>query len=210
MPDQALTGLPAPCLEVNAAAGYAVVPDPKKPLHLLLVPTRRLTGIEDPALLQPGTPNYWEQAWIARRHLEARLKRRLPREAVGLAVNAIAGRSQEQLHIHISCIRPEVSRELEALGGAIGPWWSAQPIRGWPWRVRSLSGSDLSVADPFRLLAKADPGAQAHMGELTLVVVGARLPQGDGFYLLSRATDPSGDSPGHGELLLDESCRGDD
>ncbi len=70
--------------------------------------------------------------------------------------------------------------------------------------MRSLNGPDLE-ADPFRLVAEAGPAAREKMGEKTLVMVGAVLPEGDGFYLLARGSGVT-DDPGHGEALLDEEC----
>src|SRR5277367_495827 len=85
---------PAPCLQIalpesgDEQAGYAVLPDRKGGAHFLLIPVRRLTGIESPALLEPGTPNYFTAAWQARSHMEHYLGRSLPRDAVGLAINS--------------------------------------------------------------------------------------------------------------------------
>ena len=206
--DRRLTGLPAPCLEVDLAAGYAVVPDLKKPAHLLLVPTRRLSGIEDPRVLEPGGPNYWGQAWAARRHLAARIGADPPRESVALAVNAIPGRSQDQLHIHISCVQPAVANALAAMQPRLGRGWSTHTILGRRWRVRTLTDEDLRTSDPFRLVAEAKEDGSANMGEQTLVVVGAQLPTGPGFHLLWRTADAATGDPGHGEYLLDEACSG--
>ncbi len=204
--DRKLTGLAAPCLKVDLEQGYAIVPDPKKRFHLLLSPTRRLTGIEDPALLEPGAPNYWSLAWNARGFLQARLGRPLPREAVGLAVNGIAGRSQDQLHIHISCIKPQVSQALDSIAGRIGDRWSNQRLLGWRWRIRRLAGADLDGADPFQLLPLAAADVAARMGDQTLVAVPTTGPRGKGFYLLTRTTEADEADPGHGESLLDEAC----
>ena len=205
MTDRRLTGLSAPCLEVNLAEGYAVVPDPKKAAHLLLVPTRPLTGIEDPRLMEPGAPNYWRRAWSARRHLDARVGRPPPREAVGLAVNAIPGRSQDQLHIHISCIQPALAEALKALEPRLGPRWSTHKINRRSWRIRTMAGEE-PAADPFRLLADLGPAVGDDMGNQTIVVAGGQLRAGPGFYVLSRSANAATGDQGHGEFMLDERC----
>ena len=205
--DRKLTGLAAPCIEVNLKGGYAMVPDPALSTHLLLVPLRRTRGIEDPQVLKPAVPNYWRQAWAASPYLARRVGRNLPRDAVGLAVNAVAGRSPDQLHVHLSCTLPFVTSQLKALQPTLSERWSLVTVFGQQWRVRTLAGANLS-ADPFKLLAQSSPEVAAHMGQQTLVVIGAQLQDGaPGFYLLSRSADQAAGYQGHGEFLLDETCR---
>src|SRR5271157_409274 len=59
--DYKLTGAPFPCLEVDLSGGEArgdVVL--RSPLFndLILVPTRKVVGVEDPFLQSPDAPNY--------------------------------------------------------------------------------------------------------------------------------------------------------
>ena len=49
-----------------AKADDAVIKDLNGVAQLLAIPTARVTGIEDPALLQPQTPDYFADAWRAR------------------------------------------------------------------------------------------------------------------------------------------------
>lgn len=205
-----LTRLSTPCVAVDLHAGYAVVPDPGAPYDLLLVPTRRITGIEDPRLQETGAPNYWRFAWAARVRLAARRHAALPREGVAMAVNALPGRSQDQLHIHLSCVRPDVAHDLLAAAPSLGDDWTSVQIAGRLWRVKLVHGEDLTDADPFKMLAATDPASRADMEQETLVVVGAQLPGGQpGFYVLNRAADRETGYNGHGEFLLDERCAGD-
>jgi len=103
VPDQRQFGNPSPCMKVDLAAGYVLLKDPNSPTHFVLIPTARVAGIEDPAILLPTAPNYWDQAWRARRYVEERVGRALGRDEVSLAINSINGRTQNQLHIHIDC-----------------------------------------------------------------------------------------------------------
>ena len=184
----------------------AVVPDPGSPTQILLVPTRRIVGIESPELLAPGAVNYWQAAWEARRDLADRLGAAPDRADVGMAVNAIYGRSQKQLHIHIACVRPEVKAALAGVPASRG--WTWARVHGGAWRTRWVDGADLSGAEPFALLAQAGPAVASAMGLQTLVVIGARAPDGrPGFRLLSRSVDLASGYAGHGEFLLDRSCR---
>ena len=202
--DARFIGQPAPCLAVNRQGGYAVVPDPKGRTQVLLVPTRRIAGIESPELRRPGGPNYWQAAWTARRFVEARAGRSAPREAIGMAINSAGSRSQEQLHIHVDCLRPDVQGALRAHTPQIGPAWTTlrAPVAGQRWQVRRLTGAELGTRDPFKLLARGVTGARADMARRTLVVAGATFGDGSsGFYLLSREGDAA-----FGEALLDHRC----
>jgi CDP-diacylglycerol pyrophosphatase len=201
--DRRLTGLPVPCLEVDLKRGFAVLRDPRRPFHLLVVPTRRISGIGSPKLLEPGAPNYWQAAWEQRGRL-TRDGQPVPRDAVAMAVNSVYGRSQGQLHIHIACVRTDVHRALLADAQRFDEQWS-----DWPgpvnrrYRVRLVKGETLAAVDPFRLLAE-DEAAAADMSRQTLIVVGAHLADGPGFFLLSDQADRSRHDSGHGEELLDE------
>ncbi len=169
---------PAPCAIVDLSAGYVVLKDIVGATQFLLMPTARISGIESPAVLAPDATNYWDRAWRARALTEARAGRPLPREDLSLAVNSSSGRSQNQLHIHIDCVRADVRDALTAHRDAIGAYWAEFPVRlvGQSWRAFRVDGENLGTVNPFRLLADGEPGARADMGQHTLVVVGMTWP----------------------------------
>jgi CDP-diacylglycerol pyrophosphatase len=211
-PDQAANGNPAPCALVaypgGEASGYAVFKDRRGATQFLLIPTARITGIEDPAILAPGATNYWQAAWQARRFMLARLGHALPRDAISLAINSPDGRSQNQLHIHIDCLRADVRDALRAQVAAIGPGWAPLGITlaGHPYRARRLDGAELA-ANPFRLLADATGVGTAEMKIQTLMVVGATFADGrDGFVLLDDRLDAVPGDHASGEELQDHDC----
>ena len=211
MRNMRLTGSPAPCLAVDAAAGVAVVPDPnpRRRTQVLLTPTARLEGIESPELLRAGGPNYWQAAWDARRYFEARAGRSVPRDVIALAINSSVSRSQNQLHIHVDCIRADVRAALKAHEGEINHAWTplAFPLAGRIYKARSLDGAELGQRNPFEILARGDPVARAHMGLFTLVVVGVVGADGaPGFVLLSDQVDVKARHPAFGEELQDHRC----
>lgn len=210
VPDMKVSGNPAPCAQVNLTGGYAVVKDVARKTQYLLIPTQRVSGIESPELLTPASPNYWQAAWTARRLIERQLGRPLPRADIGLAINALVGRTQNQLHIHIDCVRPGVQHALQIHEAQIGPHWSDLDftLAGGRYRARWISGEDLGANDPFKLLADGDPIARVDMADETLVLIAAsRLDGAPGFVLLSDRADPSRGDIGAGEGLLDHSCR---
>jgi CDP-diacylglycerol pyrophosphatase len=207
--DKEISGLPAPCLAVDRQAGYAVVPDLRRRTQVLLVPTIRIAGIESPQILAPGAVNYWQAAWDARRYVERRARRSLPRDEVGLAINSAYSRSQDQLHIHVDCVRPDVRQALIDNGAAIGAAWTRLPVplAGRWYKARRLAGENLGQRNPFELLARGDPAARRRMPLETLAVIGATFADGSpGFYLLSGHADLLRGDAGFAEGLLDHGC----
>ncbi len=218
--DQQEHGRPAPCASVDLShgerAGSAVLKDARGDTQYLLIPTARITGIESPAILAPGAPNYFAMAWAATALVDARLNRTLPREDLALAINSEEGRSQDQLHIHVDCIRPDVRAALGPVPGLLDGRWQDLPVRlaGHRYRAVWLPG-DTPDANPFRLLAAslADPAAE--MGRHTLVLVGAERDGRPGFVLLDGTSGPLSVTippairlgPGSGEELEDHACR---
>jgi CDP-diacylglycerol pyrophosphatase len=75
VPNQQKHADPAPCSEVSISngveRGFAVLKDnaASKPYAFLLIPTRRITGIESPLLLGLDAPNYFQFAWTARSYV---------------------------------------------------------------------------------------------------------------------------------------------
>jgi CDP-diacylglycerol pyrophosphatase len=203
---------PSPCALVSLGGGqdkgWVLLKDRAGASQYLLMPTARVTGIEDPKLLAPGVTNYFARAWDERGLVSAKLGRPLPRDETSIAVNSIYGRSQDQLHLHIDCLDAGVHQQLEAVAPKIGAGWSKTRIRlgRHAYWARRLEGETLS-ADPFRLLADGMPGARAEMGAWTLVLVGETGANGrPGFYLLANRADPAHGEAASGEVLQDHDC----
>jgi CDP-diacylglycerol pyrophosphatase len=176
------------CADVNLAGGYAVLKDIVGVAQYLLIPIARVSGIESPELLQPNAPNYWRAAWQARVYVDAKLRRTLPREELSLAINSASGRTQNQLHIHIDCLAPDVVRTLREVGPSIGTEWKPLPVRlrGHTYSAIRIDDADLDHTDPFKLLAPYAQARNQTMGDQTLLLAGALLEDGKpAFYLLN-------------------------
>jgi CDP-diacylglycerol pyrophosphatase len=210
VPDQAQQSNPKPCASVDLKDGYAILKDIRGRTQYLLIPTIRVSGIESPDLLTPEAPNYFAYAWGARGYVERAAGRALPRSAISLAINSAKARSQNQLHIHIDCIRPDVHQVLERDLARIGDSWTplAEPlVGGHHYRAMRVVADTLEGANPFLLLADGVPGARADMGKENLVVVGAEFAAGrPGFIILNSEVDPSTGDRGGGEELQDHDC----
>jgi CDP-diacylglycerol pyrophosphatase len=213
VPDQTAHDDPAPCAAValaqGEAKGWAVLKDRDGDTQFLLIPTAKITGIEDRAVLAPDATNYWQAAWAARADMLARLGHALPRDAIALAVNSPYGRTQNQLHIHIDCLRGDVRDTLRAHLAEIGQHWAplGATLAGHPYAARRIDGADLDGANPFWLLAAEEGIGAAGIGTHTLVVVGARFADGhDGFVALDDHVDAASGDRASGEELQDHAC----
>jgi CDP-diacylglycerol pyrophosphatase len=184
-----------PCTIVDPGRGFVVIKDEDraKPYAWLLVPSTDVTGIEDPAVFAAPVAGFWQVGWqVGRRLVPA------PPEGLGLAINSVAGRSQNLLHIHVSCVEPGVRAALAA--AEIGPDWAAEAwldLAGQRFNARRVERLEPS---PFLLLRDL-PGAAEDMGEQSLAVVGSA---DGGFFLLTDSTEPG--VVAETEALLDESC----
>ncbi|MGH6674561.1 MAG: CDP-diacylglycerol diphosphatase [Xanthobacteraceae bacterium] len=212
VPDEQQHGEPKPCADVDltsgTARGFAILKDIRGTSQFLLIPTRRMSGIESRSLLEPRAVNYFADAWTARTFTEAALGKKMPRDVLSLAINSEYGRTQNQLHIHIECIRNDVRETLRRERDHIGPRWTllTRPLAGHRYRALRIMGITLAGHDPFDLLARGIPGARAAMGHYTLVVVGMRFRGKSGFVVLEHRADLVRGDTGSGEELQDHAC----
>jgi CDP-diacylglycerol pyrophosphatase len=214
VPNQEQHGDPAPCAFValgqGVARGFAIYKDRVGATQFLLIPTRKVSGIDDSDLLLPNAPNYWAPAWQARAYVEKAAKRAIPWDDIALAINSSVTRSQDQLHIHIDCVQPDVHAALAKYIGDIGKTWTKFPIElhRQPYLARRLAATDLATQDPFKLLAEGVPGAAGNMRDETLAVIGADFGGGEkGFVLLAGRAELVKVRLGHSANLLDHSCK---
>ncbi|MBW8832766.1 MAG: CDP-diacylglycerol diphosphatase [Burkholderiales bacterium] len=188
----AQVGKPGKCAEValsrGTEAGDVVFKDRNGVLQYLLMPTRRVSGIEDAFLYKPDAPPYWADAWRARRWMDVSNLAPVPRDDVAITVNSAWGRSQDQLHFHISCIRADLRSYLRSSDARIGETWS--PLkdgwRGHPYEVRRLVAENLDGQNLFLELAK---DSSSDFGRQAIAVIGTRINGRDGFWLLRTHVD---------------------
>jgi CDP-diacylglycerol pyrophosphatase len=206
LPHWLTTHQPSPCSSVTllgtgeAAQGFAVLHDRKGGAHFLLIPTRTVGGIESPEAQSAGAVNYFDAAWKARAVLDAATGLALSRSTVGLAVNQRRARSQDQLHIHMSCLRPSAFDALRREATRIGTTWTIVEIDGHAYNAKRIMGENLLSANPIRLLSEGIPGAREQLADYTLLVAGESFSEGPGFVVLAAQGVPGA------ELLLDASC----
>jgi CDP-diacylglycerol pyrophosphatase len=200
---------PEPCAVVDLSGGFVILKDLIGATQFLLIATTRISGIESPEILAPNAPNYWDSAWRMRVMTEKLAGGPLPREALSLAINAPNARSQDQLHIHIDCVRPDVRDALAANRDSIGRSWAdfPVPLANLHWRAFRVDGENLGTVNPFRLLSTGEPGADAAMAKHGLAVVGVTWSNNvAGFAVLDTMVDLPTGSRGSAEDLQDHDC----
>jgi CDP-diacylglycerol pyrophosphatase len=203
---------PKPCEAIDsngiASDDVAILKDLNGVAQMLAIPTRKITGIEDPQMLQPDAPPVFADGWKAKSLVEGRLGgRSLPREAVALAINSQYARSQGQMHVHVDCVRSDVMKALADYAPTLDDQWRTMTVAldGRRYLARRLDSEDLFHEEPLlRLLADGLPDAKAHMGAMSLSVVGAEFDGKPGFVLLADAFSLEGG--GHAEDIQDHNC----
>lgn len=201
-------GKPGICAEVDIPRHFAVLRDRTGIAQHLLIPTDRIAGIESPLLLAPDAPNYWADAWDARRHVEAALAkaRRSPLsdDQIGLEINSAMRRSQEQLHIHVDCMREEASSALAPHRHDAPHLWTDATIGGARYRIMRVPGGVFDF-NPFDIVARDRTGPD-NMASQTILVTGAGPSAArDGWLIVNSSLDMDGGT-GSAESLLDHQC----
>ena len=218
--DHALTGAAFPCLDINLSGGrergYVVLRRPLANSDLILAPTTKMLGVEDPRLQSVEAPNYFQDAWSTRVFLTPQRKMPLAHDDVALAVNSRGSRSQDQLHIHIGRLSRETKQTLASLAlqlpedrwVRIGqPMTVGKGLHAAGFWGRRVAQDSLAEVNPFRLATEA-PNDSEMRAHTMIVVAGVELARGrDGFVLLASHDEPSGPGDQAGaEDFLDASC----
>ena len=204
VPNYIRDGSYSPCAMVDLKNGYVIYKVDGDKYQYLLLPTEKISGIEDPKLM--GTRrNYFYQAWQSRVFLVRKIGKNINDQDILVAINAKNERTQDQLHLHISCIS-EATRaafETEALKRATFDW-SHEPteINGRSYYYRKMNLEQARDGYFFKII-KGEVDS-LHMNIAWTGVALANLdPQT--FIVLLAAGGPG--QGGAGEELEDHTCR---
>ena len=210
VPMQRRTGHPFPCLEVSLEGGWAVVGAPLDRSQFLVVPLAPITGLEDPAMLEPSAPRLWPVAWRERGRVGAVAGRPIGDAAIVLAVNSLSARTQWHYHIHVDCLAAPIRRFVAATLPSLGSDW--REVRPAPWtalyRMRRIDLAALAGEGADRIVAREiAPSAEAIV-DLSIAVIGTgEGPPDDPVLVLATTFGPTPDEGGHAEELMDHRCR---
>ena len=112
-----------------------------------------------------------------------------------LAINSAVGRTQNQFHIHVDCIRADVRDVLRANLDRVGDVWAPfpEPLAGRYYQAIRINQENLDRVNPFRVLWDGDEQARDDMRMHTLVLVGETFADNTkGFVLLDDHAEPVG------------------
>lgn len=205
---------PLPCLAVEERdqekRGYALIREPTNRRRLILTPLATVSGIEDPRLLSSGAHNFFADAWTERHRLLDGLSSVDPWRDLAVGINSERNRSQDQMHIHIACIRPGVRAALEDHLDALSDHPSDATrlrLRNRFYWVSFMEAEDLQSIDPVRFVSESGQVHGADIGDLAVVAVGGEARNGRrGFYILAGGQNRRNDAPASMERLLDPAC----
>ena len=109
-----------------------------------------MPGIESISAHTSAVPNYVDAAWSAAESLDDSGGRPLQSSLLGLAINSPQARTQDQLHIHIGCLRRIALKDLARIETETSAesWTSPMVIGGSKYRIRRLYGATLTSTDP--------------------------------------------------------------
>ncbi|WP_179046767.1 CDP-diacylglycerol diphosphatase [Nostoc sp. TCL26-01] len=196
---------PSPCLYVDLQKKYAVA-NGSHQVEYLLLPTNKVSGIDDPQILKQNSPNYWQYTWEkANEYIPQKESKVKYRNQIGLAINSQESRMQDQLHIHMSCIDKDVSFRLDKAeqNKQITSQWTQTPnisLKGHQYSVKILENDSLKYNNPFHLVAKIVTPSE--MGHQSIAIAGRKK---QGFYIIKDQSQ--GLHKAAAEELLDENCQ---
>jgi CDP-diacylglycerol pyrophosphatase len=192
------------CTAVNLPEHYAILKDINGNTQYLLIPTDRISGIESPRILDADAPDYWADAWSARQYVGSRLGLTFPPNQLGLEINSKYRRTQQQLHIHMDCMRENVIQALARYRTIAPDQWHSTTLDGDAYRVMRVT-SLTGASDPFRVVAR-DREAAGAMPQQTILVTGAGPSDSDGWLIVNSGLELD-DGSGSAEGLLDHMCK---
>jgi len=201
---------PIPCDAIDTSLGWdrgvALLKDRVGVARMLAIPTHLVSGIEDPAVLADGEPNYFAVAWSDQYAFPMRLHAMPPSGAVAVVVDSKEARQHEQLHLIVDCLDQDVAAALAKDAATVSTEWRQMSVslKGrtyWARRVEAAKPEDIW---PFHLLADALPGAKDDMADWSLALVQPAPLNGGAFLLLADRAD--GEQGGRPRDLLDPAC----
>ena len=198
---------PKPCVMVDRERGFAILKNISGIARYLLIPTKRLAGIESEDLLKEDAPNYWRYAWEQRDRVGQLLGRSLEPDQLGLQINSAATRSQLQLHIHINCMRQDMATILRKHRHDPLQKWMPLYVDKQRYSIMRLPADALEKLDPFKLAAGRSAYAASNMAAQSLLLTGARFDHGEeGFYLINTPINFDKKQRGSASIFMDNDC----
>ncbi|KIS41382.1 CDP-diacylglycerol diphosphatase [Kosakonia radicincitans] len=141
----------APCALVDENNGYVYYKVDNDNYQYLLLPLAKITGVEDPQLLADNLPPYLYMAWWGRDLVSEKTGRKVKEKNIAIAINALNSRTQDQLHLHISCLAPAVRTALDSVTN-YSTTWAQFPLQlqGNTYNYRKVTLDELKQKNLFK------------------------------------------------------------
>ncbi|WP_369309050.1 CDP-diacylglycerol diphosphatase [Providencia rettgeri] len=200
-PQKTVFASPSSCLKVDKEKHYVLFKDKQGPRHNLVIPTSTIAGIESPQLLEPSSPDYFAIAWQERESLLPKAGTPFPHDLLAVAVNSPYGRSQNQLHLHIACLKPEVSLQINQVSTHITTDWATLPTKliGHHYLAKKLQDEPTKPKNAFNQLNEYVEKHQDKMSNFGLALI--QLTDGSKVLLANRVNIWDLNLGSAGELL---------
>lgn len=203
---------PAPCQQIyqpqGKERGFSILQNPRYKYHFILVPVQAMSGIESIALSRKGRTDYFGYAWLMRYRLMSTWGATVPDDMLGLAINSAFGRSQNQLHIHLTCLREDVRRQLQAERPYIDEQWRPLPDRllKHTWYARRVMQPAAMGIYPIASVAREFHLSSPQLADYGVALVPTTFSGEKGFILLTTRRGWDKGNRASVESLLDKRC----
>lgn len=197
------------CVVVDREKGLVLYKDAIGRSHFLVIPDHRVTGVEERGVWEDGGANPWAFGWDARRFVGQARGRPLPDGILGLAINAKAARSQEQMHIHLDCISRDARDFVAGASARIGTAWTALRFMGKPVQAVFVPSPGAAMpVNPFLLIKQRLGEAASVVPDRGVFVTYVADAAGTGgFVIVDQPVDREAGSNGHASDFLDRQCK---
>ncbi|WP_313571678.1 CDP-diacylglycerol pyrophosphatase [Pantoea piersonii] len=203
---------PAPCQQIyqpqSKEQGFSILQNPRYKYHFILVPNLAMSGIESISLSRAGRTDYFGYAWLMRYRLMSAYGADVPDDMLGLAINSAWGRSQNQLHIHLTCLREDVRRQLQAERPYIDEQWRPLPDRllNHTYYARRVMQPTVMGIYPIALVARDFRLSSPELADYGIALIPTTFSGEKGFILLTTRRGWDRGNRASVESLLDKRC----
>lgn len=195
-------GLYAPCALVDKNNGYVFYKVDFDKYQYLLMPLKKITGVEDPQLLDEDLPRYLWMAWWGRDLVSEKVGRTVKENDLSITINPLNSRSQDQLHLHISCLAQPVRDALNNVTAYSSSWSEfPQPLQGNTYQYRKVTLNELKQKNLFK---EINDNVVARGKEMQYTTIALLNIDHDDFLLLTASGDSSKGIAA--ETLQDHEC----
>lgn len=173
VPNFKQTHHPAPCIKVNLKQSFAIYKADKGTMQYLLLPLQPIAGIESEQSSNRSATDYLALGWQERRIVAKTYGSSLSDDWLAVSINSVLGRSQNHLHLHLSCLRKDSRASLlQWSKTASANVWQPIRLRNHDYLARIMSLSQMREEPLLARIAREIPLFRQHPGEYGVAMTG--------------------------------------